>query len=221
MSAISHFNQLLVKRGIPFRLSVRDNRTVMVSVRYVKKKVAISLHRMFEEAPFEIIEALAEDIACKRRKLSKAVKFFIDKKQQSFDYSHRIKSLDPVGQVYHLQELYQRLNRDYFNSTLDLAISYFGSAHQKRRSRCSLGLYQGDLKLIKIHRLLDNGAVPEYVISFVIYHEMVHALHPVLRTKEGRQQIHHASFKAEESRFSEFKKAKAWIKENKLKFFLR
>src|SRR5262249_16511707 len=112
------------------------------------------------------------------------------------------------------------LNRRYFNGALDCKITWFGTTDVKSRSRCTLGLFHDPVKLIKIHRLLDSVRVPDFVIEYVIYHEMVHAVCPAYIDEKGINRVHSKEFKEIEKYFEYFEEAKEWLKKNRNNFFL-
>lgn len=122
--------------------------------------------------------------------------------------------------VYNLQEIYQQLNAQYFEGKLDLQIHWFGQREFSPKRRIVLGSYHSQKKLIRIHRVLDRPHVPDYFITFIIYHEMLHHVFPPIERKNRRRQIHHRAFLEEEKRFhnyalaEEFKKTlkNAWFK---------
>ncbi len=123
------------------------------------------------------------------------------------------------GKHYNLQEIYHRVNTDYFDGRIDVQITWFGSQNREVRSRRVLGLYDFNNKLIKIHRLLDQPNFPSYFISYVVYHEMLHHAFPPSKPRRGRRKVHHADFKLQEKKFAEYSLAKEWEKENYQIFF--
>ncbi len=127
--------------------------------------------------------------------------------------------LKTQGILYDLQSIYNSINTSYFDGKLDLKITWFGNAERKARRHRKLGLYCFSDKLIKIHRLLDQPHFPPYFISYVVYHEMLHSVHPPVKAKRGRYSIHHAGFKQKEREFAEYAEAKRWEQENKKLFF--
>lgn len=120
---------------------------------------------------------------------------------------------------YDLSAIYQRLNADYFADRVQAEIIWFGDASRSVSTRRLLGAYHLKKKVIKIHRLLDHPDFPPYFISFVVYHEMLHSLFPPLQERNGKRKIHHAAFKEQERRFSEYALAKEWEKQNFKLFF--
>lgn len=129
----------------------------------------------------------------------------------------RVIRISSTGAHYNLQEIYDKLNEEYFEKKLSLAITWFGSSDRSAKRRRLLGSYQQKNRLIKIHRLLDNERFPHYFVSYVIYHEMLH--HECPPRKRGKRRIHHDVFKEREKKFKEYALAKKWEKENRKEFF--
>lgn len=204
------------------QIKLNENFSTMLSLRKEPCGTArLSLHRMFLEAPQPVTEALANYLKSKTRVVPKTVRFFIEEKLQTLDYSHTIKkkNLLTQGSVYNLEEIFERLNHEYFNNSLDLSITWFGRSQSRNRSKVVLGLYYSPLKLIKIHRLLDTPWIPDYLIDYVVYHEMVHHVCPSYYNAKGKHQIHSPEFKSREQEFRHFELAQNWIRNNQPKLF--
>jgi hypothetical protein len=214
-------NELEKLLGKKVDLKINDNRTVMLSIKWNPYGPRISMHRMFLEAPKNIMEELAFYIKTKQSKLPPSTKSYIDINLKKIDYTHQLDAnkLVSKGLIYDLQEIYNRLNKLYFNEKLDLAITWFGSSTHQQRSRISLGLYTDSLKLIKIHRLLDHRTIPEYVISFVVYHEMLHNVLPPYIDETGLRRIHSKEFKKEERVFHDYERAQQWLIQHRHSIF--
>src|SRR5262249_43107748 len=133
----------------------------------------VSLHRMFLEAPKNVMQALACYIRQEHKIIHPNVKAFIEEGLKNLDYSHLLdkSKLHVQGNIYNLKEIYDDLNNEYFDDKLRLFITWFGNG-KRSRSRVTFGLYHDPLKLIKINRLLDSPSIPDYLVSYVIYHEM-------------------------------------------------
>jgi predicted SprT family Zn-dependent metalloprotease len=72
-----------------------------------------------------------------------------------------------------------------------------------------LGSYDSSRDLVRIHPVLDQPAVPEWVVAFVVFHELLHALIPSQRI--GRRLMHHgASFRAKERSHPDHARATQW-----------
>ena len=196
---------------------INDNRSTMLSVRWHPNETKISLHRLFLDAPQNIMEALACYVEEEKGPIPQKVRAFIDSKFQQYDYSHELdlSKLQYQGHVYNLQKIYNALNSEYFNNTLNLHITWFGRGQAKSRNRLTFGLYHDPLKLIKINRLLDSPSFPDYLVSYVVYHEMVHHVCPSYYDERGIHRVHSKEFKAKEKEFKYFALAQEWIKTHK------
>ena len=207
--------------GKKLKLKINDNYSTMLSVRWDPDQTKVSMHRMFLDAPQNVMQALACYIKGDNKDVGPAINSYIQDNLKNYNYSHLIdqKSLDLQGHVYNLQDIYSEINRKYFGNSLDLLITWFGKRHQKNRSRITLGLFQETLRLIKIHRILDFTTVPSYVIGFIIYHEVLHHECPAYVDENGINQIHNKEFKERECLFEEYDLAQDWIEKNKTEMF--
>lgn len=208
--------------GLKLKLKITDNRSTMLSVKWEPKLAEVSIHRMFLDAPQNIMDSLACYLRKKEKLIPPSITMFIEKNLKTFDYSHRLKAGDICvqGDVYNLQEIYDRLNNQYFENQIKLAITWFGKSIGHSKSRVTFGLYCTALRLIKINRLLDSASLPDYVISYVVYHEMLHHVCPSYFGKNGVYAIHTKEFKAREKLFHHYTLAQNWIRDNKINFFL-
>jgi hypothetical protein len=209
-----HFQRGTLKK---VRLEINDNRSTMLSVRWNPDETRVSLHRLFLDAPRNIMEELACYVQEEKGPIPQRVRAYIDSQFKHFDYSHELdlSKLHIQGNVYNLKSIYQNLNEQYFDDELKLHITWFGKAQPKTRNRLTFGLYHDPLKLIKINRLLDSPSFPDYFVSFVIYHEMVHHVCPSYYDERGIHRIHTREFKAKEKQFEHFDLAQEWIKSHK------
>ncbi|MEP7272227.1 MAG: SprT-like domain-containing protein, partial [Acidobacteriota bacterium] len=111
-----------------------------------------------------------------------------------------------AGRYHDLEQLFERLNRRYFdNELLKPALSW-----SQRRTRRILGHHDRTHDAIVISRTLDNAEMPQFIIEYVLYHEMLHIKHPG-RVISGRRIFHHAAFRADERRFQFYDEALAFL----------
>ncbi|MEM1283001.1 MAG: SprT-like domain-containing protein [Chlamydiota bacterium] len=204
------------------KLRINDNRSTMVSVKWEPDCTRVSMHRMFLEAPKNIMDALACHIKKENSKLCPSVKAFIEEKLTSFDYSGQLNenALSTKGEVYELQALYDKINEQYFGGQLRLKITWFGKKQRRRKSQVTFGLYQEATKLVKINRMMDSSFFPEYFVEFVIYHEMLHHVCRSYYDEKGKHRIHTPEFKKREQEFEHFELANLWMKKNYNNFFM-
>lgn len=105
----------------------------------------------------------------------------------------------PAGKHHDLELLFDSLNRRYFNRALVTPRLAWSS----RAWRTQLGCFDPALGQIVMNRCLDRPGVPEYVVAYVLYHEMLHVKYPV-RFARCRRESHSAGFRKEEKRFSQY-----------------
>ena len=113
----------------------------------------------------------------------------------------------PVGRYYHLDEVFETLNRRFFHGLLGRPVLTW-SAHVARRM---LGHYDAAHNTIVVSRVFDRPDTPRCAIEYLLYHEMLHLKHPV-RVKAGRRCVHSREFQAEERLFPELDEAKAYLR---------
>jgi hypothetical protein len=113
----------------------------------------------------------------------------------------------PAGRHFDLEPLFARLNRDYFQSSLRQPRLGWSA----RVWRSQLGCFDPALSQILLNRQLDQPNVPEYVVAYVLYHEMLHVKHPV-RFARCRRESHSPAFRTEEKRFADYAKAMRFLK---------
>lgn len=208
--------QLELGCGSKVQVKVNNNRSTMLSVRWEPDCTKVSLHWMFGEAPRNIMQNLACYVRQEQDDISTDVKAFIEDKLQKLDYSHELDTskLYCQGHIYNLQKIYNQLNAEYFRTKLKLNITWFGKTFVKNRNRLTFGLYHEPIKLIKIHRLLDSPSFPDYVVAYVIYHEMVHHVCPSYYDENGIHRVHTKEFKEQELKFKYFDLAQKWIQDH-------
>lgn len=216
---ISHFQETL-KLGKKLQLKINNNRSTVLRVEWAPHCTKVSMHQMFLKAPQNIMQALACYIRQEDKIIHPKIKAFIEEGLQKLDYSPYLNrsKLYQSGNVYHLKQIYDSLNREYFQNKLNLNITWFGTG-QRNRSRVTFGLYHDSLKLIKINRILDSPSFPDYFVAFVIYHEMVHHVCPAYVDARGISRVHSKEFKEREAQFKYFDLAEMWVKENQKNFF--
>lgn len=119
------------------------------------------------------------------------------------------------GRYFNLQEIFDKLNREYFNGIIQGSIVW-GRRKAKSRRIQKFGRYAVnhlDRKLIIVNRVLDRSFVPRYFVEYIVYHEMLHQS-VVIYKKNGRWQYHSPTFLVEEKKFKCYAQAKRWDIEN-------
>jgi hypothetical protein len=108
------------------------------------------------------------------------------------------------GEHHHLEYIWNRINTDYFEGKLHLTITWFNRKRSSAPRRIVLGSYHHSTQLIRINRYLDQAHIPDYFVSYIVYHEALHHLLPPVKGKRGQRSIHHIEFKVHEKKFKEY-----------------
>jgi hypothetical protein len=112
------------------------------------------------------------------------------------------------GHHYHLEEIFEDLNRRFFHGLMGRPQMTWSNNH----SRHSLGHYDPAHNTIVVSRVFDQPHVPRYAIEYLVYHEMLHLRHPV-KMRGSRRCVHSRAFQEEEKLFPELEQAKKFLKQ--------
>jgi len=113
---------------------------------------------------------------------------------------------NPRGRFFDLVQIFDLLNRKFFNG--DLSRPHIGWS--TRSWRRQFGCYDPGPNQILLNRRMDHPAVPQFVVEYVLYHEMLHVKHPTRRS--GCSLVSHShEFRTEEKLFPEFARARRFL----------
>ncbi len=113
------------------------------------------------------------------------------------------------GEVYDLDEIFDRLNLLYFQGSLKKPVLTWSA----RRTYRVLGHHDATHQTVVISRSLDSRDVPRYVVEYVLFHEMLHIHHPTVH-HNGRRYNHTPAFRRDEQKFAFYQEAEDWIEKN-------
>ena len=116
-----------------------------------------------------------------------------------------------------LQEIFDRLNAEYFENKIHAGVGWGRDSKKKNRSAFRFGSYDRARKLIRIHPRLNQEFVPFPVVELTVYHEMCHQWAPSVK-RNGVWRDHHAEFKNKEKEYRFYQEARSWEKQNWKKF---
>jgi hypothetical protein len=189
----------------------------MVMVRRGPTSYVLRLHRMFADADGSLVEAIARYVVANDADASAVIGAFIAKNQHTIPKQPQRKRrvvLRPEGRVHDLRAMFERLNDEYFAGALKAEITW-GTAPRRSHARRSIkmGSFAVEDRLIRIHPVLDDSAVPAYFVAWIVFHEMLHGKFEVVR-KGDRRCFHSKEFLAEERTFREYERASAWERAN-------
>ena len=113
----------------------------------------------------------------------------------------------PKGRWQNLDVNFDRLNARYFGGKLERP----RLAWSAKRSRHILGRYDATYHTIFISPLFDSPRTPDFVLDFILYHELLHVKYPS-RASNCRMLTHTPEFRAEEVRFEGYHTATEWLR---------
>lgn len=181
--------------------------------------VRVRMSDLLEGAPAPVHEALAFILLCKLyrkpapEKYNRRYRLFLNRA----DVRRRMLLLRQIrgrkqvsearGQCYNLEEIFEELNRRFFNGLLARPLLGWSRHH----SRTMLGHFDPAHNAIIISRVFDRAGVPRFLVEYILYHEMLHLRHPVEHRSE-RRCVHTPEFKQAERAFPRLEEARALLK---------
>lgn len=113
----------------------------------------------------------------------------------------------PQGKLHNLEEIFDRLNREYFDGMLGRP----QLGWSRGVSRSMLGHFDPSHNAIIISRIFDNATTPAPALEYVMFHEMLHLRYPVDHSG-ARRRVHTREFREAERKFPGWKEAKEMLK---------
>jgi len=197
----------------PVSLVITDNSTVMLSAKKDGKTVLVRLHRIFLSAGIDVLDEIADFIKNKKKKTPHITSFIKQNIHRLKKRPPRRVAVQPRGRYYNLLDIYNLINREYFDRRVLAAITWGTKSSRRAAKKRTLGSYSKQNNTIRINPILDTKKVPRYFLEFIVYHEMLHADMRV-ETRTGKRLLHSSKFKRREKLFKHYNRASAWEKEN-------
>jgi hypothetical protein len=199
----------------PLRLTLTENRSVLLSVQRRDGTVLLRLHRMFLYAPPAVVRAVARGLRRTNRRADFQVRRFMNENLYRVRRApRRLPPLLTAGRAHDLQHVYDRLNTRFFGNKLRVPLTWGRGSGRARRGGLTFGSYDPVLALIRIHPVLDRHDVPAFFLESVVYHEMLHHYLGGIPDRAGRTVYHSRAFREAEARFPWHREGLAWEKEN-------
>jgi hypothetical protein len=197
-------------------LHLTNNHYSMISVRRKPDGYRLRLHRMFIGAQPRIVRALARYVVHNDRRASQVLGDYIDGHQHVIRKEPRKPrqiNLRAAGRHHDLQVLFDRLNTEWFASSLSARITWGPVAGHRARRSIKMGSFAVEDKIIRIHPILDQADVPEFFVAWIVFHEMLHGKHDIVR--KGRRRIFHSrAFIDDERSYPDHQRATDWERAN-------
>jgi len=201
---------------LPLDFIWHENMSVYLSMKKEKGRLKLRLHRLFQEAPTPVLEALIR-MALNKDKTSRVV---VRKMAHLYFLQNRgePKILSAQGQYFDLQAIYERLKAQYFSQNYQASIGWSERSQSGKFRFITFGTFDRHRSQIRINPLLDDPEVPLHFVEFIVYHEMLHGTCASKFDAAGRCRVHTAEFRRKEREFPLYKEAKEWER-GCLKFF--
>jgi hypothetical protein len=200
-------------------VTITDNRAVMISVHRdpSRREFRIRLHRVFLDLPDELWPTLARYVELDDPSASRTLSRFIADNDERIDpplASEHAEVLRPAGRHHDLAAILRELNARYFSGQAEAQITWgrtrrSGSAKRSIR----LGSYCVETRIIRVHPGLDQAWVPRIYVEWVVFHELLHCVHPI-PVVNGRRVFHSEAFARDEQRYEHRELAIAWERRN-------
>ncbi len=113
----------------------------------------------------------------------------------------------PSGAFFDLNQVFKDLNGRYFEGRLRKPTIGWSL----RSSRSTLGHYDPAHDAIVLSRVLDSAESSYLMVSYVLFHELLHTVHPA-ESRSVRRCVHTVEFKAAEKQFEGYDQAIAALK---------
>lgn len=189
------------------------------TIRLRQGKLLVRLSDLLEGAPDGVLRAIAHILLAKmyRQPIDRGHAARYRKYVASHDIARKAHLVRQIrgrkllrsarGHFYDLDAVFEELNTRFFYGLMARP----RMSWSQNKTRRILGHYDPAHNAIIISRIFDHPGVPQYVLEYIVYHEMLHLKHPV-RLRGSRRCVHSAEFQAEEKLFPREADANAFLK---------
>jgi hypothetical protein len=188
------------------------------TIRLRQGRIYVRLSDIFKDAPPEALRAIAFILVA--RMLGKRVPTIHDRVYRDYELTPSVMRLTLLarrgrgrkmistarGKVYDLDRMFAKLNRNYFDGTIPKPTITWS----QRRTKNLRSHHDQVFDSITISKTLDSKDVPDFVVEYILYHEMLHIKHPP-RLINGRRYRHTTAFRLDERKFEHYEQAQKWL----------
>jgi len=189
------------------------------SIRLENGALRVRISDLLASAPAPVTEALAHILIGKlyrkpvARQYHHRYRLYLNRRdvRRQADLVRQIRGRKfvsgPRGAVYDLEEIFARLNGQFFDGLLGMP----RLGWSRRTSRSMLGHFDPSHNAIIVSRIFDRPASPLLALEYVMFHEMLHLQYPVDH-HGARRRVHTREFREAEKKFPKLKEAKEILK---------
>jgi hypothetical protein len=188
-------------------------------IRLEDGRLRVRISDLLAAAPAPVMEALAYILLGKlyrkpvARLYSHRYRLYLNRRDMRRQ-AHLIRQIrgrkfvsGPKGAVHELEEIFESLNRQYFDGLLGRPLLGWS----RGISRSMLGHFDPSHNAIIISRIFDQPGRPSLGVEYVMFHEMLHLRYPVDHNG-ARRRVHTREFREAEKKFPRLKEAKEILK---------
>jgi predicted metal-dependent hydrolase len=187
------------------------------TIEWTPWRIRIKVNEHFRNAPDIILEKLAIILLARvyRAKVGKEIRKgyndYVESLREGLPAKkhNRLDSYKTKGRIYDLSNIFDQLNEIYFSNLLKKPVLGWS----RKKSYWRLGFYDKERNLLVISRVFDHPKVPDKIVHYLVYHEMLH-IHIPTERRNGRRIIHSAEFRETEKQFPEYQSIQDWLKVN-------
>jgi hypothetical protein len=180
--------------------------------RWVGNNITLMLSEGFIHAGEEVLTALVKtSLQGKSQQTTRVIREYASLDEFSdvlleLDLITETVTENSQGSHYNLETLFEKINREYFDEGLTKPRLTWSQIQTYRK----FGHYEPARDRIVISLTLDEALIPEYVVEFVLYHEMLHKFYGE-KWVNGRRMVHTSEFRDSEGKFKFYNEAEAWL----------
>ena len=115
-------------------------------------------------------------------------------------------SFRPIGNARDLNAVFESVSVSHFRGELEKPdLAWTGESPSRR-----IAFFHQPLKFLAVNRALDSEMIPTFVLGFVVYHELLHAVMGC-HAYRGRRVHHTKEFRTRERQFAKHDEARRWL----------
>ncbi len=184
------------------------NCAALYRARFLPQGAVLQLSEGFIAADDDVLNAVIQTVLGQKKSSN-------TKKIRQFSltdaYIEIVMELDLIVQVaaesargahYDLDQLYEQLQQEYFSVEFEKPRLMWSHICSTRK----LGHYERSRDRVVLSPILDHPEVPEYAVTFVLYHELLHKQHGAV-WQNDKLMVHTPAFRRSEKQFRHYTEA--------------
>lgn len=209
----------------PVRVRYGRARRTPVRAEQERGRLVVRLNGMFADAPREVQIALARWLRSGKRasRACRTLDDWIDRRlARLHEDEPRTLELRARGTWHDLQALADEVVAADFPTAFGRErrprIGWGRAVKSRSRHTLRLGSYDHASRLVRVHAVLDQQAVPRWFVRYIVFHEHLHAAldaEPADDAAARRRRRHHGpEFRAREAQYPDLERVTAWEREH-------